>query len=95
MRQRTHDKRAERQRRRHIGGVITVVQEDRFGLLADDGVHLLCQLAHGCPAGWSDLQRLMHERMHVDIDCDDPKGVLITRVHHVFRSDEQSGRVTS
>jgi len=91
LRQRTHHERVARQGRRRVGGVITVIQEDRFGLLADDGVHLLCQLAHGCAAGWADLQRAMRAQRHVEVECDDPKGVLLARVHHVFESARPLG----
>ncbi|HEX3998611.1 MAG TPA: hypothetical protein VHX65_08690 [Pirellulales bacterium] len=53
-----------------ISGYITIVQEDRFRLAADDGRGLLLTLKHNADVDDDDLQRLCasHRRVHVLYD---------------------------
>jgi hypothetical protein len=49
-------------------GVILVVQETRFRLLADDGSGHIFLLAHDAPLEPQDLPRLTHRRVRVAYD---------------------------
>lgn len=48
-------------------GIVTVVQEHRFQLQADDGGHRHFTLAHGAPLGWHELQHLQQEGCRVAV----------------------------
>jgi len=87
IRQRTHQPTTKRQGTHRVRGVITVVQEGRFGLLGEDGVHLLMQLSAHCPASIETLQTAQRQGTRVAVDCDDPKGVLVQRAHRIVALD--------
>ncbi len=48
-------------------GVITVVQEHRFELLAEDGTRRRFTLAHGAPLGWNELVNLERDGARVAV----------------------------
>lgn len=48
-------------------GVITLVQEHRFELLAEDGARRRFTLAHGAPLGWHELVSLEREGTRVAV----------------------------
>lgn len=54
-------------------GVITVVQEHRFELQADDGVRRHFTLAHDAPLGWAELVRLQRDGCRVMVEHDAAK----------------------
>lgn len=77
--------------RHTISGVITLVQEDRFTLFCDDGVHRLFLLAPGCPADLPGIETAMRRKMHVAVACDQPPDLIAARAHHIYQTDSGSG----
>lgn len=50
-----------------VGGIITIVQEDRFKLAGDDGRTRLFALSHRAPVATGELQDLERSRRHVKV----------------------------
>jgi translation initiation factor IF-1 len=64
-------------------GTITLVQEERFQLACDDGTQRLFILAHDAPLEAGGLSRLHDEGAHVEVQYDDPVGLLAHTAHRL------------
>jgi hypothetical protein len=68
-------------------GVVTVVQEQRFELLGDDGTRRHFTLAHDAPLGWNELIGLQAERCRVCVTHDAARaGHTTAAVHAIARA---------
>jgi hypothetical protein len=54
-----------------IRGTITVIQEERFQLDCDDGIHRLFLLSHKAPLETDELARLKRDGVRVEVLYDD------------------------
>ena len=52
---------------RSVRGVMTIVQEDRFRLVTEDGRGLLLTLSRRANVGYGELERLVRERTPVRV----------------------------
>lgn len=69
-----------------VCGVVTVVQEQRFELLGDDGARRHFTLAHDAPLGPEELTQLVREGCRVAVDHDAAAaGETHATVHAVAR----------
>jgi hypothetical protein len=67
-------------------GIVTVVQEHRFELLGEDGMHRHFTLAHDAPLGWNELIRFEHDGCVVAVRHDAPRpGHTSAAVHAIER----------
>ena len=64
-------------------GTITVVQEERFQLVCDDGVTRLFVLAHDAPLESDELAALKRQGARVEVDYDEEHGLLAHAAHRV------------
>ena len=74
-----------------VEGVITLMQEDRFTLLCNDGTYRLFLLAHDCPADIGELEAAMRDQARVVVDCEAAEDLIAAQAHHVYRAAEQTG----
>ena len=74
-----------------VEGVITLVQEDRFTLLCNDGTYRLFLLAHDCPADIGEVEAAMREQARVMVDCQAAEDLIAAQAHHVYRADDDMG----
>lgn len=68
---------------RTISGVITVVQEDRFQLVDDQGVWRLFLLAHDAPVEAQDLPPLQASQARVTVRFEPAESLLSDIAHDV------------
>jgi hypothetical protein len=73
-------------------GTITLVQEERFQLACDDGRQRLFILAHGASLERGELVRLQRERTRVEVEYDDPRG-LVAHTAHRLRKEPRHERL--
>ena len=62
-----------------------MVQEERFQLACDDGMKRLFILSHGSAVEPDELLRLQHESARVEVEYDDPAGVVAHTAHRLRR----------
>lgn len=68
-------------------GVITLVQEDRFRLVDEQGAHALFVLAHDAPLEWQDLERLQLAGTRVRVSHAPAPGKIAAIAHDVVKHD--------
>lgn len=66
-----------------ISGTITLVQEDRFQLAADDGSKQLFLLTHRAPVGLDDLQALQRAGRRVTVRYSAIDGLIANAVREL------------
>jgi hypothetical protein len=67
-------------------GTITLVQEERFQLACDDGIQRLFVLAHDAPLEADELGRLHRESVPVEVEYDEPAGLVAHTAHSLRAS---------
>jgi hypothetical protein len=66
-----------------ISGIITLVQEERFQLLSDDGVTQLFVTLHDAPVEIDDLQALERNNIPVTVSYTRAEGLIAWAAHDV------------
>jgi hypothetical protein len=72
-------------------GTITLVQEERFELACDDGSHKHFVLAHDAPLEADELTRLEQGGAMVEVEYDDPPGLIVHTAHRLRRDSHGPG----
>ena len=70
----------------HAAGHISVVQEERFRLITDEGAGLLLTLSHKANASPDDLCRYHEQKAHVRVDYDGEPNFASGIAHRVTRT---------
>jgi hypothetical protein len=73
-------------------GTITLVQEERFQLACDDGIQRLFVLAHDAPLEADELGRLQRESARVEVEYDEPAGLVAHTAHGLRREQPDETR---
>jgi hypothetical protein len=76
-------------------GVVTLVQEQRFELLGDDGTRRHFTLAHDAPLGWHELTHLLSEGCRVAVRHDAPQPGHTTAAAHGLARLQPDDRATA
>src|SRR5690348_16487089 len=74
-----------------VGGVITLVQEDRFKLAGDNGEKRQFTLFHRARVGIPDLQELERTRQHVQVSYH-PAEAMLADVAETVEADAEPVR---
>jgi hypothetical protein len=91
----SRDQLARDHRRSRATGHISVVQEERFVLVTDEGQALRLDLAHDAPIQPAGLRRLHEAGAQVEVEYDGEPGLASARAHVVrpLGADERALRV--
>ena len=71
-----------------VGGVITVVQEDRFTLFCDDGRYRLFLVSPHCPADLPELAQAMKRELHVVVEWKQAPELIAAEARRIYRADD-------
>lgn len=76
-----------------VRGVITVVQEDRFTLVGDDGVYRLFLLSPHCPAEPAELEHAMQRGQRVLVESEPAPALIAAEARRIYRADDDTTRM--